>query len=187
MGFLGRIFGSKEKRQEKPAETVGDLESEPVEEELIETMQSEPIIEEKSEFIEEKHESMENEYKPAETAPESPQPGASYEEERDPFINLGGEEVISDIIAGRFQVLDVRTPREYKSHHILGSTLIPLQQLDTRYTELDPSREILVVCEHGIRSQDACLFLSEMGFKRLYHLIGGLSAYREPQEGERFE
>jgi rhodanese-related sulfurtransferase len=223
MGFLGKIFGPKEgkqeKKEEKPVETVGALESEPVEERSIETMQSEPKMEEKSEpaekeeesketmesksieekpaeimqsepmdeksdSIEEKHESMESEPKPVEISAEPSESRTPYEEERDPFTNLDGEDVASGILAGRFQVLDVRTPREYESHHIPGSTLIPLQQLDSRYAELNPSREILVVCEHGIRSQDACLFLSEMGFKRLYHLIGGLSAYRGPQEGK---
>ncbi|MGE5446523.1 MAG: rhodanese-like domain-containing protein [Ignavibacteriales bacterium] len=231
MGLLGKIFGSKESKQEqkeeklivaeeKPVETVGALESESIEERPVETMESEPIREDKSEPaekeeepkelaesvgwksaeimqsepmeeksgpIKEKHEPMENEPKPVEMAPEPPESSAPHEEERDPFINLDGEEVISGIIAERFQVLDVRTPREYEFRRIPGSTLIPLQQLDSRYAELDPSREILVVCEHGIRSQDACLFLSEMGFKRLYHLVGGLSAYRGPQEGKMFK
>jgi rhodanese-related sulfurtransferase len=118
--------------------------------------------------------------------PVDKKPEASYEEEPDPFIALDGEEAAIGIIAGKFQVLDVRNTHEYGSHHIPHSTLIPLKQLENRYTELDPSREILVVCERGIRSQDACWFLSEMGFKRLYHLIGGLSVYKGLQEGERF-
>ncbi len=114
-------------------------------------------------------------------------PEASYKEEPDPFTVLDGEEAASGILAGGFQILDVRNPHEYESHRIPHSILIPLQQLENRYTELDPSREILVVCERGIRSQDACWFLSEMGFERLYHLIGGLSVYKGPQEGERFK
>jgi rhodanese-related sulfurtransferase len=239
MGFLRKIFGSKESKQqeieeklveeeasvkteEKPVEAVETIEVKPVEDGLIKTMQTEPVIieeksepadkeeepkesmelesidgkpaetiqlesmERRSESIEEKHESMEKGPEPV----DEPLPSASSpscEQERDPFTNLDGEVAVSDILAGRFQVLDVRSPREYESHHVPGSTLIPLQQLDSRHVELNPSCEILVVCERGIRSQDACLFLSEIGFKRLYHLIGGLSSYRGPQKGKRFE
>ena len=224
MGFLGKIFGPKESKQEKkeerlveaeetpveieekPVETVETIESASAEEIPNETTQSEPTIEEKLEPVEKEEELKESmeviEEKPAETmqselmkeepkpvkmAPEPSTSRDSHEEERDPFTNLDGEEAVSYILEGRFQILDVRTPREYESHRIPNSRLIPLQHLESRYTEIDLSREILVVCEHGIRSQDACLFLSEMGFKRLYHLIGGLSSYRGPQEGKRFE
>lgn len=183
---LETVIEEKSEPAEKEEEPKESRELKSGEEKPAETMQSEPI-EEKSEFIEEKHGSMKSEPKPVEMVPEPSASSAPYEEGGDPFINLDGEEVASGIQAGRFQVLDVRTPREYVSHHIPGSTLIPLQQLDGRYSELDPSCEILVVCERGIRSQDACLSLSEMGFKRLYHLIGGLSDYRGPQEGKRFK
>jgi rhodanese-related sulfurtransferase len=216
MGFLGKIFGPKESKQEKreerlagaeetpletkekPVETVETIESASAEEIPIETTQSEPVekgeeLKESMEFIEEKpvetmqSELMKEELKPVKMSPEASTSRDSREEGRDPFINLDGEEVVSYILEGRFQILDVRTPREYESHRIPNSRLMPLQHLESRYTEIDLSREILVVCEHGIRSQDACLFLSEMGFKRLYHLTGGLSSYRGPQEGKSYE
>lgn len=216
MGFLGKIFRPKESKQEKkeerlsgaeetpveteekPVETVETIESASAEGIPIETTQSEPVekeeeLKESMEFIEEKpaetmqSELMKKEPKPVKMAPEASTSRDSREEGMDPFINLDGEEVVSYILEGRFQILDVRTPREYESHRIPNSKLMPLQHLESRYTEIDLSREILVVCEHGIRSQDACLFLSEMGFKRLYHLIGGLSSYRGPQEGKRYE
>lgn len=101
-----------------------------------------------------------------------------------PFISLNSEEVISGILMGRFQVVDVRTSREYESHHIPDSMLIPIQELEKRYAELDPSRETLVVCERGVRSQKACFLLRQIGFKRLYNLNGGLSCYKGPKVGK---
>lgn len=109
---------------------------------------------------------------------------SQYEEdEPEPFISLEpNKQIVEWIKAGRFQILDVRTPYEYESHRILGSVLIPLKQLPDRWGEIDPSRETLVVCEHGIRSADACYFLGERGFEKIYHLEGGLSAYPGPLE-----
>ncbi len=121
----------------------------------------------------------------AEKKPQSEATKPSYEEEPDPFAGIDGEEAVSNVLSGRFQVLDVRSPHEYQSHHIPDSIHIPLQQLENRFKELDPTRDTLVVCERGIRSQDACWFLSDMGFRQLFHLTGGLSVYKGPQEGTR--
>ncbi len=101
-----------------------------------------------------------------------------------PLTSLNSEEAISGMLMRRFQIVDVRTPKEYESHHLPDSILMPIQELETRYAELEPSRETLVVCERGVRSQKACCFLSEMGFKRLYNLNGGLSNYKGPKEGK---
>jgi rhodanese-related sulfurtransferase len=100
------------------------------------------------------------------------------------FTSLNGKEAMTGILLDKFQVLDVRTPGEYETYHISDSILIPAQELENRYTELNPSRDILVVCERGVRSQKACRFLSEMGFKRLYNLDGGLSCYKGPKVGK---
>lgn len=84
---------------------------------------------------------------------------------------------------GDVQVLDVRFQHEYRHHHIPGARLIPLPTLAGRHQELDPEKPWLVVCEHGMRSFQACSFLSSLGFKELYNLIDGMSAYRGKQEG----
>jgi len=117
--------------------------------------------------------------------PQSEATKPRYEEKPDPFAGIDGEEAVSSVLSGRFQVVDVRSHYEYQSHHIPGSIHIFIQQLENRYKELDPTRDTLVVCERGIRSQDACWFLSDMGFKQLFHLTGGLSVYKGPQEGTR--
>ncbi|MGR9051409.1 MAG: rhodanese-like domain-containing protein [Gammaproteobacteria bacterium] len=74
-------------------------------------------------------------------------------------------------------LLDVREPIEFKFARIVGSTLIPLNQLPERIHELDRDREIVVICHHGIRSQQAAYFLEQEGFERLLNLIGGIDAW----------
>lgn len=78
-------------------------------------------------------------------------------------------------------LLDVRTEPEFAVRHIPGSLLIPLHQLEARWTELPLNgAPVAVVCEHGIRSMAACGFLSERGIHSLYNLSGGLDAWGGP-------
>ena len=85
--------------------------------------------------------------------------------------------------SGRVQVLDVRFEHEYRHHRIPGAKLIPLPVLSDQYEEMDPEKPWLVVCEHGMRSFQACSYLNSLGFKQLYNLVGGMSAYQGDQEG----
>ena len=74
-------------------------------------------------------------------------------------------------------LLDVREPNEFAFVHIEGSLHIPLRQLPERVDELEKEQDIIVICHHGMRSQQACLFLEQYGFNRLYNLKGGIDAW----------
>jgi rhodanese-related sulfurtransferase len=74
-------------------------------------------------------------------------------------------------------LLDVREPQEFQYAHITNSTLIPLNQLPNRLTELDPNQDIVVLCHQGMRSQQAANFLIQSGFKNVTNLIGGIDAW----------
>ncbi len=100
----------------------------------------------------------------------------------DSFQDVAASEAQLMVEQGHVQVLDVRFEYEYRSHHIPGATLIPLPQLPALFQQLDSSRPTLVVCEHGIRSLQGCTFLSTKGFKTLYNMVGGMSAYKGKQE-----
>ena len=43
-----------------------------------------------------------------------------------------------------FNLIDVRQPGEYESHHVPGSKLIPIGDLDKRSGELDPDKPVLI-------------------------------------------
>ncbi|MEJ2720851.1 MAG: molybdopterin-synthase adenylyltransferase MoeB [bacterium] len=75
-------------------------------------------------------------------------------------------------------LLDVREPEEYSICH-LGGMLVPLAELSSRLSELDPSREIIVYCSTGARSASAVRFLRLAGFKKLRHLQGGIFAWAD--------
>lgn len=64
-------------------------------------------------------------------------------------------------------LLDVREPNEYEYGHIANSVLIPLNQIPNRLSELEMQQEIVVICHHGMRSQQAANYLAQSGFKTL--------------------
>ena len=79
-------------------------------------------------------------------------------------------------------ILDVRRREEYESDtgRLPGAILIPVQELENRYQELDSlkSKEIVAYCKAGVRSARASKFLGEKGFKVL-NMLGGITAWNE--------
>ena len=73
-------------------------------------------------------------------------------------------------------LLDVRNPWEHETARIEGSTLIPLQALQSRLDELDPDSEIIAYCHTGKRSLIAAQFMSQAGFKAV-SLHGGIDLW----------
>ncbi|MFD1739013.1 rhodanese-like domain-containing protein [Bacillus salitolerans] len=77
------------------------------------------------------------------------------------------------------QFVDVRTPSEYKSNHIKGFKNLPLHQLAGGATkELSKEKEVVVICQSGMRSQKASKFLKKLGFAHVTNVKGGMSAWR---------
>jgi rhodanese-related sulfurtransferase len=74
------------------------------------------------------------------------------------------------------QVVDVRDAEELRLATI-GGTHIPLTDLVMRYNELDPAKETVLVCHHGIRSAQATLLLSQLGFEKVKNLKGGIDRW----------
>ena len=81
-------------------------------------------------------------------------------------------------------LLDVRTPEEFKTGHIPQSRLIDIQQpgfVDSIQT-LDKNKTYLLYCRSGKRSQKAVNLMKENGFKKVYHLKGGINTWSGPKE-----
>ena len=74
-------------------------------------------------------------------------------------------------------LLDVREPNEFDYASIKNSVLIPLNQVPQRLGELDPQQDIVVICHHGVRSRQACMYLVSSGFNNVSNLTGGIDAW----------
>lgn len=80
----------------------------------------------------------------------------------------GGEDLL---------LIDVREPEEYELARIEGSLLMPTSRFDEWAPTLDPERETIFICHHGIRSAQVCAFLSRQGFTRIHNLAGGIDRW----------
>ena len=76
-------------------------------------------------------------------------------------------------------LLDVRTQEEWDDFHAPNTTLIPLDQLESRLGELPEGEPIVVVCRSGNRSQAGRDILLANGFEPTTSMEGGLNAWRE--------
>ncbi len=75
-------------------------------------------------------------------------------------------------------VLDVRQLEEWAQGHISGATLIPLEELPNRLSEVPRNREVVVVCRTGIRSAEGRDVLKSAGFTRVTSMAGGLTQWQ---------
>ena len=74
-------------------------------------------------------------------------------------------------------LLDVREPWEFETCRIDGSELIPMSRIPSRLDEMDPERETVVICHHGVRSYQVAIYLERYGFSSLINLSGGVAAW----------
>lgn len=75
------------------------------------------------------------------------------------------------------QFIDVRTPMEYKTHHIRQFKNIPVANLSKANDELDKEKEVVLICQSGMRSNSASKLLKKQGFKKLTNVKGGMSTW----------
>ncbi|AZN38378.1 sulfurtransferase TusA family protein [Paenibacillus albus] len=81
-------------------------------------------------------------------------------------------------------IIDVREPAEYAFGHVPGAISIPFGALAERAFELDPSKDIYVICRTGNRSDMAAQALTELGFAKVTNIIPGMSQWTGPIECE---
>ncbi len=75
------------------------------------------------------------------------------------------------------QLIDVRTQSEVARGSIAGAAHIELATLPGRIAELDTAAAYALYCLSGARSAQACGYLAQRGFDRLYNLDGGIAAW----------
>jgi rhodanese-related sulfurtransferase len=90
---------------------------------------------------------------------------------------IGLKEWLDDTARTPPLLLDVRESWEFRYCHIDGSQQMPLGQVAMRLVELDPEREIVMICHLGVRSYRAGLILKQAGFANVYNLQGGVEAW----------
>ena len=75
------------------------------------------------------------------------------------------------------QFIDVRTKEEYAGGHAPNAVNFPLDTLASDLGKLDKSKPVYVICQSGRRSKEGAKILSEAGFKQVFSIEGGTSAW----------
>lgn len=75
-------------------------------------------------------------------------------------------------------VVDVRASEQYATGHVPGALNIPVNQLPMRYHELPRAERILITCDRGEVSLLAARLLTDLDFRDVAILDGGLEAWR---------
>lgn len=95
------------------------------------------------------------------------------------FTNSSSADFAKQIPKEGTFLLDVRTQGEFSEAHIKGATLIPVQELEKRISELESQKEktILVYCRSGRRSVRAAKILNKAGFTKVVNLQSGINGW----------
>lgn len=76
-------------------------------------------------------------------------------------------------------LLDVREDWELAIAQLSEAVHIPMGEVPSRLGELDPEREIVVMCRSGGRSATVARYLEQQGFGKVWNLTGGILAWSE--------
>lgn len=100
-----------------------------------------------------------------------------------PFQNLDSPQFKQMMEEKEVVVLDVRTPGEAAGGVLENAVLIDISKPDfmQKVDQLDKSATYLVYCRSGNRSVTACNAMSNLGFKKLYNLKGGIIDWKRNQ------
>jgi len=78
-------------------------------------------------------------------------------------------------------LIDVRSSNQFKDGHINGARNVPGDQIAAGAPSLDKFKDktVIVCCDSGVTSGAAARKLTELGFKQVFNLRGGLGAWRQ--------
>ncbi|MBA5244478.1 MULTISPECIES: rhodanese-like domain-containing protein [Corynebacterium] len=90
------------------------------------------------------------------------------------------KEVSVDKVPAGAQLIDVREPDEYAAVRAEGAVNIPLSEFVARTDEIDPERDIYLICKSGGRSAQAGEYLEQArGWDNVINVAGGTTAWVE--------
>lgn len=85
---------------------------------------------------------------------------------------------LSDELATGAMLIDVRGLDEWEQARVPGTSLIPLDELPSRWSEVPSDQVVYIICRSGARSAKACEFLETKGVDAV-NVSGGTLAWIE--------
>lgn len=104
----------------------------------------------------------------------------SQEKKEMPFVDVNVTEFQQLVSKEGIQLVDVRTPEEFKAGHIKNAKLINFFDSDFKEQStkvLDKNKPVYLYCRSGGRSAKSAKIYKEAGFTKVYNLLGGFNAW----------
>jgi glyoxylase-like metal-dependent hydrolase (beta-lactamase superfamily II)/rhodanese-related sulfurtransferase len=99
--------------------------------------------------------------------------------EIDQIKSISAQKLEQELANNTLNVLDVRTPNEYKSEHLVVATNFPLDYINDHIDELDKDSTYYIHCAGGYRSMITSSILKARGFHNLVNIAGGFEDIAE--------
>ena len=87
---------------------------------------------------------------------------------------------VADVAAmqDQFVIADIRDAGSYQSAHIEGAINLSNDNLAAFMEATPKTQPVVVVCYHGMSSQQAAQFLAGQGYETVYSMDGGFESWR---------
>ncbi|WP_337860628.1 rhodanese-like domain-containing protein [Ferroplasma sp.] len=103
--------------------------------------------------------------------------GSDYFNQPQELENLTPKKLLE--LRDKYALIDVRTGFEYRHGHIKGAIHYKLgkeKEIESKFPKDDA---LILICKTGHRSRAAANRLVRIGYKKLYHLEGGMDKWRK--------
>ncbi|MBI4310190.1 MAG: rhodanese-like domain-containing protein [Chloroflexi bacterium] len=100
---------------------------------------------------------------------------------QEPFTRIKVEQAKAMLDRGKAVMIDVRRLDEWQSGHVKGAIHVPVDDVLARVDELPKDKDLLFICQAGVRSALACEMAAAMGLpqERLFNVEEGTPVWIE--------
>lgn len=92
------------------------------------------------------------------------------------FSHISVQDVAS--LTGNVAIVDIRDPQSYANGHMPDATQLNNDNFAAFVQQTPKDTPVVVVCYHGVSSQQAAQVIAEQGFNSVYSMDGGFEAWR---------
>lgn len=85
------------------------------------------------------------------------------------LLGMGPATDYTELVKKGAQIIDVRTPVEFRCGHIKGSVNIPLDTLHQQMSKIKKNQPVITCCASGMRSASAKQILLSNGYTEVYN------------------
>jgi len=95
------------------------------------------------------------------------------------FVHIDVQKTQQMIENGNAAIVDIRDEQSFANGHMPAAFHLTNGSMHQFTQQTDYEQPVIVVCYHGISSQQAAQYLIHQGFEQVYSMDGGFEAWRQ--------